>query len=184
MKKASMTTDAFNRLIQATKNFCSKTNRDPTLHHIRIEFHADQDEAVAVAVDGYRLSAEHAVSKSDEDFCVYVRSNIKLPSHSTVDIELVDKEVLLRCDGFVFGYAQPSGSFLDWEKVIPVSDVQYKIGFNGDYLLSALQAAKASVGGSFKNPVVLEFRGPLEPILLRTNEKDIKMVLPVRIGSK
>lgn len=184
MKFASMSTDAFNRIIEATKAFCSKTHRNPTLRYIRIDFHAETNEAVAVALDGFILSVEHAVAKSEEDFCVYVQSNIKLPRDSMVEIELTDREALLRCNGFVFGYLQPSGDFFDWEKVIPTSEVQYEIAFNGDYLLRALQAAKASVGNTFKNPVVLEFRNPLEPILLRTNERDVKMVLPIRISKK
>ena len=47
--------------------------------------------------------------------------------------------------------------------------------------MSALQAAKALAGESFRQPVILEFRSNVEPILLRTNKEDIKMVLPVRI---
>lgn len=182
MKKASMTTDAFNRLIDATKRFCSKTHHNPIFKYIRLEFHSDTDEVIAVAVDGYRMSVEHAVANSEEDFFVYVQSNIKLPKDTVVEFEMVRNEAIIRCDGFIFGYEQPQGEFLDWEKVIPTGDIQYKIGFNGDYLLSALQAAKASAGNSFKCPVVLEFRSPLSPIVLRTNEKDVKMVLPIRIN--
>lgn len=33
----------------------------------------------------------------------------------------------------------------------------------------------------FRNPVILEFRSNVEPILLRTNKDDIKVVLPIRI---
>lgn len=87
----------------------------------------------------------------------------------------------MRCGGFSFGYQQPAPDEFNWEKVMPQSEVKYRIGFNGNYLLSALQAAKVSLGDSFRNPVVLEFRGPTEPILLRTNNADIKMVLPIRI---
>ena len=184
MKKASMTTSAFNRLIDATKAFCSKTNRNHCYLFIRLEFHAETNEVVAVAVDGFRLSAEYACANSEEDFFIYVRSNIKLPGNSVVDFELVDGEAIIRCNGFIFGYKQPDDKFLDWGKVIPTSDVQYKIAFNGDYLLSALQAAKASVGKSFKTHVVLEFRSPLDPIVIRTNEKDVKMVLPIRINDE
>ena len=181
MKKATMNTGAFNRLIDATKAFCSKNNRNPCYHYIRLEFHADADEVVAVSVDGYRLSVEHAAASSEEDFFIYVQGNIKLPGNSNAEFELVDGEAIIRCNGFIFGYKQPQGEFIDWENAIPTSDVKYKIAFNGDYLLSALQAAKASCGKSFKTAVVLEFRSPIEPIILRTNGKDVKMVLPMRI---
>ena len=181
MKKAKMSSSAFNRIIDATKDFCAKHNRNPAYNHIRLEFHSDSDEVVAVAVDGFRMSVEHAVAKSEEDFIVYVKGNVKLPANSNAVFELVDDEAIIRCNGFIFGYKQPEGEFLDWEKVIPTNEIQYKIGFNGDYLLSALQAAKKSVGSSFKNAVILEFRSPTEPILLRTNVDDVKLVLPIKI---
>lgn len=182
MKKARMSTGALNRLIEATKAFCAKNSTKRIHEYIKLEFHANTDEVIAVALDGFRLSVEHAVAQSEEDFCVYIKGNVKLPKDRTVDIELVEDEAIFRCEGFVFGYQQPkSGEFLDWQKVLPTSDVQYKIGFNGDYMLSALQAAKASVGGTYKGPVILEFRSSVEPIILRTNKDDVKMVLPVRI---
>ena len=176
-----MTTDAFNRLIDATKGFCQKHGSRPTQQYIRMEFHSDLDEVIAIAVDGFRMSVEHAVCKSEEDFVVYVKANVKLPRKTQVEIELTDEGAVLRCGGFTFGYQQPEGTFLDWEKALPKSDPAFRIGFNGDYLLSALQAARISVGGTFKTPVVLEFRSPLEPVIMRTNNSDIKMVLPVRI---
>lgn len=183
MKKASMSAATFNRLLDATKAFCSKTNVNRCYLYIKLDFHADTSEVVAVAVDGYRMSVEHAVAQADEDFSVYVQSNIRLPKKSTVEFELADNEVIIRCDGFMFGYQQPCGEFIEWQNVIPTSEPQFKIAFNGDYLLSALQAAKASVGGTYKTPVILEFRSPLEPIILRTNKNDVKMVLPVRMKS-
>ena len=183
MKKARMGTDAFNRIISATKGFQSKYSGNKLHQYIKLEFRANLDEAVAVAVDGYKMSVEHCVCKSNEDFAVYVKSNIKLPSHTEVDIELdeVSHEAVFRCDGFIFGYHQPQGEFLAWEKVLPDSEPSFKIGFNGDYLLSALQAAKVSVGGTYKNPIVLEFRSSTEPVIIRTNKNDIKLVLPVKM---
>lgn len=183
MKKATINAGALNKILEATKAFQSKTNRHAMYNFIRLEFHSALDEVVAIAVDGYRMSVEHAVAQSEEDFTVYVHGNVKLPKSSFVEIEVVDKEVILRCDGYVFGYRQPDTDegYLDWKKVIPDKEPSYRIGFNGDYLLSALQAAKASVGGTYKTPVVLEFYSPIEPIVLRTNKHDIKLVLPVRL---
>lgn len=97
MKKATMHTAAFNRLIEATKAFCSKNNTRPIHNYICLEFHSKSDEVVAVAVDGYRLSVEHAVATSEEDFRVYVKGNVKLPPKTTVDIELVDNEAMKQC---------------------------------------------------------------------------------------
>ena len=80
MKKARMTTDVFNKLIEATKGFAQKSGSKPIHNYIRLEFHSTDDEVVAIAVDGYKMSVEHGVCNSEEDFAVYVKSNIKLPN--------------------------------------------------------------------------------------------------------
>lgn len=110
-----------------------------------------------------------------------MKSNVKLPRKEEVEIELEEDEALFRCNGFVFGYQQPTGNFLDWQNVLPDGDPKFRIGFNGEYLMKALEAARISVGGVYKNPIVLEFRSPVSPVIIRTNKNDIKMVLPVRI---
>lgn len=183
MKKAIMTTDVFNRLIEATKGFTQKAGAKVIHQYIRLEFHSKDDEVIAIAVDGYKMSVEHAVCKSEEDFVVYVKSNIKLPRKTEVEIELDEdeQEAVFRCDGFIFGYRQPTGEFLNWEGVLPKEDPSFRIGFNGEHLLKALLAARASVGGTYKTPVVLEFRSPTEPVIIKTNKNDIKMVLPIRL---
>lgn len=182
MKKATMTTDVFNRLIDATKGFVQKYGSKVVHQFISLEFHSSDDEVIAVAVDGYKLSVEHAVCKSEEDFTIYVKSNVKLPRKAEVEIELEKDEALFRCNGFVFGYKQPTGDFLDWQKVLPDGDPTFRIGFNGEYLMKALEAARISVGGVYKNPVVLEFRSPTSPVIIKTNKNDIKLVLPVRLS--
>lgn len=181
MKKARMTTDVFNRLIDATKGFVQNTGTKPPHQFIRFEFHSSDDEVIAIAVDGVKLSVEHAVCKSEEDFTIYVKSNVMLPRKTEVEIELDEDEALLRCGGFVFGYQQPHGEFIDWANVLPKGEPAFRIGFNGEYLLKALEAARITVGGTYKTPVVLEFRSPLDPVIIRTNKNDIKMVLPLRI---
>lgn len=180
MKRARISTENFNRLIETTKAFCATVSGRATSMYIRLEFYKEASEVIAVACDGYRLSVEHSIAECEEDFVVYIRSTIKLPKGDTAVIELEEKEVIIRCGGFVFGYKQPEGDFVDWNNVIPKREPSLRIGFNGDYLLSALQAAKKSAGG-FRNPIILEFGSPLQPVLIRTNTNDIKMVLPVRI---
>lgn len=58
------------------------------------------------------------------------------------------------------------------------------VACNGNYLLSALQAAKVSAGGTYKNPIILEFTGPTSPCVIRTNKDDIKMVMPIRLKAE
>lgn len=180
--KARIYTNDFNRIIAATKSFTAESASRPVHQYIRLEFNAEESIVTAVAVDGFRLSVEHAViSDCDESFVAYVKGNVKLPGKQYATISIEEKEAMIRCAGCVFGYYQPQGDFLDYEKVIPTGGEPFRIGFNGNLLLSALQAAKVSCGDSFKNPVVLEFRGPVSPVLIRTNNSDVKMVLPVRI---
>lgn len=181
MKIARMQTDVFNRLIDATKGFTHKAGTKPIHEFIRLEFHSGDSEVIAIAVDGIKLSVEHAVCESEENFVAYVKSNVKLPRKKKVEIELGEGEALLRCEGFVFGYQQPQGEFLNWANVLPKGEPSFRIGFNGEYLLKALEAARISAGGTYKTPVVLEFRSPTDPVIFRTNKNDIKMVLPVRL---
>ena len=176
MKSAKIYTNRLNRLIAATKSFVSDNDHMPSHKYIKLEYHAADNQVVAMAVDGYRMSVEHSViSDCDEDFVAFIKSNTKLPSEQYATISLTEdgKEAVIRCGGFSFGYTQPQDSGFEWEKAIPTSEVKYRIGFNGNYLLSALQAAKVSAGGGFMKPVILEFRSNVEPILLRTNRDDI-----------
>ena len=178
--KAKIYTNDFNRIIAATKDFVGQSVNKKLHTYIRLEFRADEQRVTAIAVDGYKMSVEHAVCECDEDFNAYVRSNVKLPSGLNAIFEIQDGEVIIRCGEFIFGYQQPEGEFLDWEKVLPEAPT-FKIGFNGNYLLSALKAAKVSAGNSFKSPIILEFRSPLDPVIIHTNKDDVKMVLPIRI---
>lgn len=178
--KAKIYTNDFNRIIAATKDFVSKNSNKKTHTYIRLEFRHEEQRVTAIAVDGYRMSVENSVCECDEDFNAYIRSNVKLPSGLNAIFEIQDGEVIIRCGDFIFGYQQPEGEFLDWKKVLPDAPT-FKVGFNGNYLLTALNAAKVSAGNSFKHPIVLEFRGPLEPVIIRTNKDDVKMVLPIRI---
>ena len=181
MKKARIYTNDFNRIIAATKDFVSQFGSRRCHQFIKLEFRAETSRVTAIAVDGYRMSVETAViSDCEEDFDVYVKHNIKLPNKLYAQISLEETEAIIRCNGFSFGYEQPNGEFLDWQKALPTEEVAYKIAFNGNYLLQALQAARLSCGG-FKDPVVLEFRSPVSPILIKTRNSNVKMVLPIRI---
>lgn len=183
MKTAKIFTNDFNRIIAATKGFVGTSRNARKMNqYIRLEFSAEFQTVTAIAVDGYRMSVEHSVCcECGEDFVAYVRNSIKLPNKMYSEISVDNGECIIRCGDFLFGYQQPDGEFLDWKNALPDGCPSMRIGFNGNYLLSALQAAKISAGNSFKSPVVLEFRGPLYPVVIRTNKEDIKMVLPVRI---
>nr|DAL71695.1 MAG TPA: DNA polymerase III subunit beta [Caudoviricetes sp.] len=181
--KAKILGNDFNRIMDATKQFCGTSTRHKEQEYIRLDFDAEIQRVTAHACDGYRLSVEHSVIGScDENFTVYIRGGFRLPKKQYATIEKVENEVQIRCAGALFGFEQPDVSQrFEWQKVIPKDKPAFRIGFNGNYLLNALQAAKVSAGQTFKNPIVLEFWTPTTPVIIRTNTADIKMVLPIRI---
>lgn len=174
------------RLIAATSGFVTGPNKNPVFNYIRLEFCKENASVTAIGVDGYRLSVEHSVCGDiDEDFVAYVRPFLpRAKQEDAAVIEVTDGYCYIKIGDLSAGFKQPFGTYLDYAKILTEatsSDPTLKIGFNGNYLLKALQAASASCGGSFAKPVVLEFRGPLSPVILRTNKEDVKMVLPIRI---
>lgn len=181
--KARILGNDFNRIMDATKQFCDTSTRHKEQEYIRLDFDAETQCVTAHACDGYRLSVEHSViSGCEENFTVYLRSGCRLPKKEYATIEKVGNEAQIRCNGMLFGVEQPDIlQRFEWQKVIPKDEPSFKIGFNGNYLLNALQAAKVSAGQTFKNPVILEFWTPTTPVIIRTNTDDIKMVLPIRI---
>lgn len=182
MKRAKISTDVFNRIIGATKNFCDRNSARKQLINVRLEFDSEKNECVAIGCDGYTMSVEHAVADCEESFSVFVSPMTKLPKGENAIFELHDDELIIRCGELIFDMKQTESNFIDWRKPIPASSPVYTIAFNGDYLFKALQAAKVSAGGRFKNHVILEVRDPMEAIILKTNDEDIKLVFPIRIS--
>lgn len=186
MKIVIMSTNVFNTIIAAVKGAVSASERRPMYKNIRLEFRKENNAVTAIATDGFRLFVEHATCcEVEEDFDCYIKPSVHLPRGNSMRLELKKRDetesvVEIECLGCIFGFVQPTGAFLNWEKALPDSPT-FRIGVNAEYLLSALQAAKASVGGAFKQPAILEFRGPIGPITIKTNREDVKMVLPVRI---
>lgn len=188
MFTARIETNDFNRLINASKGFCAPPSSviNSTYNftrYIMLQFDAENNVVTAVALDGVRLSVEHAViSNCETSFSAYINPSIKLPRNEIATIVLNDNELTIRCNEVICGIMQPNfKEKFNYRKILPENEPVYRIGFNADYLLKALQAAKASVNGAFKSPVILEFRTPSTPIVLRTNNEDIKLVCPVRL---
>lgn len=185
MFSARIYSNDFNRIISASKAFVATSfHNKETLKLIRLEFNSKDSRVTAVACSGYMLSVEHAViTDCEESFIAYVNPSIRLPNKLFATFTLEENELLIRCDNYIFGFNQPKDKdYFDYDKAIPTNEPSFKIGFNANYLLTMLQAAKTSIGNVFKSPVVLEFTGnETMPVILRTNQDDIKMVLPVRL---
>ena len=187
--RATINAKTLRRIVMATKGFtCNAGSVRPVMEYIKLEFRKDGNAVTASATDGFRLSTEHAIcGEIDEDFDAYIKPILPpIVSNSWAVISVCGDKCYIEIAGMISGFNQPKiGTNFDYQKTIdhlaekpPV----LRIGFNGEYLLSALQAAKASAGSSFKLPVVLEFRSPMEPMFITTNTgKDVKMVLPIRL---
>jgi DNA polymerase III sliding clamp (beta) subunit (PCNA family) len=185
--KATINANDLKRLIAATEKFVERNCAKTIYRFIRLEFSKEFSRVTAISTDGYRLSLEHAVcSDIDEDFTAYIKPQLP-PSYSKYDnatIELKDSKCFIEVNGSIVGYKQPHDDFLDYKETVKNATdgaPALRIGFNGNLLISALQEAKTSCGNSFRKPVVLEFRGSLSPAIIRTNDDDMKLVLPVRL---
>ena len=130
--KARILGNDFNRIMDATKQFCDTSTRHKEQEYIRLDFDAEIQRVTAHACDGYRLSVEHSVIGScDENFTVYIRGGFRLPKKQYATIEKVENEVQIRCAGALFGFEQPDVSQrFEWQKVIPKDEPTFRIAFN------------------------------------------------------
>ena len=177
MKTARILTDDLNRIIGATKSFVMpQSDRRDEFKYIRLEFDKDSSIVTAIATDGFRLSMEHAViSDCNDSFIAYLFSPPKFPAKEFATIELENfetyKTLVIRCNKVSFGFKQPVViNPFDLKKLVPSVKPSFRIGFNANFLLDALKAAKASCGNAFNSPIVLEFTDPNNAVLIRTNK--------------
>ena len=111
MKTARIYTDDFNRCIESTKRFTASVTGREMLQYIKLEFDCLTNTMAAIALDGYRMSVEHAwISDCEESFEVFIKGTVKLPRGKFAEISLENKEVIIRCDGLIFGFSQPDSS--------------------------------------------------------------------------
>lgn len=175
-------------LIEATKKFLAISGRRVCQQYIRLEFDCNHDTVTAIGTDGHKLSVEHSIVEYiDESFVAYIKPSIpKCRKEAAAIIELKDNRCTIQIGDTITGYVQPVDDYLDYKNPLEETEknpVQYRIGFNPDLLIDALQSAKASNGGTIQSHVVLEFRSPLHPIIFKTGEhrENIKLICPVRI---
>lgn len=180
--KAIISAKDFNRVIAATKDFSDKRSTRIFERYIRLDFSASDGRMTAIAVDGFCMSVETAECRCDEDFTTYIRPDTKLPKYNgTISIEDTDRDTLIRCDSFIAGCSRIDGNnTFDWHEALPGAP-EFRIAFNAKYLLKALRAALISRGKNLWEPVILEFHGPLEPVVFRTGKDNVKLVMPIRI---
>jgi hypothetical protein len=176
-------------MIEATKKFIAPDGNNRIMaQYIRIDFCKAGLTAKAFAADGYRMSIENAdCFEVDEDFSAYVKP--QLPAIRTKEsvyaiVEIVGKNCLIDISGQITGFRQPEGERYNDQVMLETLQnhpVSFRVGFNGQYLLDAVQAARASIPNWPIMPVILEFREPNDAVLLRTGKDNVKAVLPIRL---
>ena len=187
--KALIEAHKLRRLIEATKKFISSDdNRRVLLQYIRLDFKKEGLTVQAFAIDGYRLALENTdCFDVDEDFTAYIKPfvpAIRTKNSIYATVEIVGKNCLIDIDGQIAGFRQLEGDKFNEQETLDNlqrNPVSFRIGFNGQYLLDAVQAAKASVSDFARTPVVLEFRGQRDAVIIRTGKDNIKAVLPIRL---
>lgn len=178
----------FNRLIDAVRNFTSKNDAKPENCMIQLHFHTDGTNVEAYALDGYKAAKECAKCCTvDEDFVALISAPpIKANGIPVVEVSLEDDYAYISYGDIRFRTRQPNAEPFDVQKVI--DNAMHKestmwFGANVNYLLDALKSLKGSCAAG-RIPVIVEFRGPNEPIIFRTDEDNPKMVMPIRIRDK
>lgn len=183
--KATLSGEALNQLIGAVKSFTSKSDARPLNQYIHIFFSADGCKATAYALDGYRAAKESVVCGFvDEDFDVMVLApRIKARRGSNVEVYRDGDRSFIDYGDITFRTQRPEGTPFDVEKFISgeaAKENKQAFGINADYMIDALKSLKES-GAAIRKPVIIEFTSPVAPILLRTDEDNYKVVLPMRI---
>lgn len=153
--------------------------------HKFVRFTYKSGELTAAATDGYRV---HAVTIPAEvvngrDAFSFLLKPFAVPA---TDVDYIQCTLDKKEITFDFGarkYIERLGedieNFMDVEKAIPNKEPVERVGFNPKFLADALKSYKQEP----RDAVVLEIRGPLDPLVIRSmqNPTDYRLVLPVRM---
>lgn len=167
-------------LVRVIKNVRKFIGTNGNMQYIKFE--VKETELRAMAIDGYSFSIEQCECTADESFEFYYRPFVPVMKDGEyTEIEMVNDKVLVTTGENIKGFVQPDiGQFYNLDEGIENNtkkDVLLRIGFNPDLLKKAIDIERVDK----LKPIVLEFRGPKEVLVIRNGEKNIKVVLPCTI---
>lgn len=176
------------RIVDGTKKFLAKNNRNKFMCYINLEVDADKKEIKATALDGHRVSVEYAgIVEVDESFKCYIMPNIPKVSKNDLyaEIELVNERAYVTVGESITGYVQPEGTKVyDIDKFITdTENVTAKafVGVDVQLLKEALESVSKE-----SRYVKIEVREPNQTISIIPTTDSLntsrKYVLPVNIG--
>lgn len=173
------------KIINSLKKFVSYETYRTAKRMIRMEFDKEGQTVKAIAVDGYKLQVKVApLIAIDESFIAYIRPEIpNVKGASMTEIVADNKGASLTVDYITLYSNAPNGEFMNYQEVYnglvkkpPVATID----FNPDLLADALKTLK----NGKKEPITLEIRGKLEPMLIREKGEAYTLVLPMRVRSE
>ena len=184
--KATMDAIEFKILINKVKKYVGKTNSNKIMTYIHLIVDACSNSIRAEAVDGHRFSVAYGnlLDTDGDSFECFLQPDI-MPritkrDRNEIKIEMVGNKLLLSVKDQIVGYVQPDGQFFDLDKLINVEiEPTFRIGFNASLLAESLKSVLSS---SRNNQARLYFYGESSLVLIRSNERDVAGVLPLRIS--
>jgi len=171
----------FKRLVNGTKRFTGITSNKAS-EYIYLEIDAENKIIKASACEGHEISIEYAkVKEVDVSFKCFIKPNIPKICNSdrNVEIELVDKKAYITVNENITGYKQPEQEFFKIDKLVKdtlENEITASICVDARLLKNAL----ASIKTGWDKSCDIEIRGKDKPIIIRTGEDNIKLVLPMR----
>lgn len=182
--KATMRGANFNRIISAVKAFTSANEARPANTMIQLHINKEALTVSAYGVDGYRAAKESGtIYSADGDFRVLIFAPpIKAPTEAVVEIEDDGEYAYITYGDIRFRYKQPEGKPFDVQDFFEKEMVKERrqVGLNVNYLLDAAKSIKAA-GRTIRQSVVIEFGGPADPVIIRADHENPRVVLPVRL---
>ena len=142
MNKITLTNDQLKRVFEVAQSTIAKNATRPVLQYAKATVKGS--ELTVVACDGWRLSRYKLELKGQEaDFGFYFKPFALPKTLISAEIEKLDDKVIftLNCSEWQQSYIfpQPSGDFIDADKIIPPRTENLAISFNAKGLMDALK---------------------------------------------
>ena len=143
MKKITLTNDQLNNIFEVAKSAISTDMVRPLMQYAKATVRGK--ELTIITCDGWRLSRLklELAEVAEEDFDFYFKLFTLPKTLISADIEKVEDKVIftLNCSEWQQSYIfpQPSGDFVDADKVIPPRDGSLTIAFDTKGLMGALK---------------------------------------------
>ena len=184
-------------LFKTTKQSISKDSARPILKWIKVE--VEKGKLTAVSLDGIILSSISIdiQNEATEPYSFFIQPfyipKIKQGCEITFDCSstgyvMVTIKPYTSKDTISYKITQPSAEFINWQQIIPITDKQFEISFNANYLMKVLKGFNTGI--SDKNEVRLCFSksetgiNAVAPMVLKQYTKvgieKRSIVLPIR----